>query len=186
MECPICLDEIPYETPHETVKTPCHHVFHRTCLHAWMLQSNTCPCCRSFLYANSPMIFTHWRSFLDGRHTIVPWHPDEGGEGVDLSVEALERIQRVCLVLVILDCLVLILMFVFGITHIPVEVVILLILAAYPRVVHYIYIKCIECFEQTGTLLELAFGFVTILACGLTISFALIGAVSFAVSILAK
>ena len=42
-ECAICL--LPNEE-NVTVKTPCRHVFHYSCLLEWMKIRNTCPFCR--------------------------------------------------------------------------------------------------------------------------------------------
>jgi len=42
--CPICLQQI---VGAEVVRqTPCHHVFHSTCIDSWGLKNMSCPVCR--------------------------------------------------------------------------------------------------------------------------------------------
>jgi hypothetical protein len=42
--CPMCLD---CDTqPDGVVKSPCGHIFHKKCLHEWLLQGDFCPVCR--------------------------------------------------------------------------------------------------------------------------------------------
>jgi len=40
--CAICLDE----TKKNAVQTTCQHVFCDSCISIWLLNHNTCPCCR--------------------------------------------------------------------------------------------------------------------------------------------
>ena len=41
--CSICLTTM---NGYDTRVTPCRHVFHETCLTAWIKESSTCPLCR--------------------------------------------------------------------------------------------------------------------------------------------
>ncbi|XP_050376476.1 uncharacterized protein LOC126793889 [Argentina anserina] len=43
-QCIICLDEIPIGG--EAPRMPCSHVFHDSCIVAWLEKSNLCPLCR--------------------------------------------------------------------------------------------------------------------------------------------
>ena len=42
--CPICMDEM--QVGDAVLKTPCGHVFHKTCVSQWLTQNNDCPVCR--------------------------------------------------------------------------------------------------------------------------------------------
>jgi len=44
LNCPICLAT--YEEGDETVKLPCAHRFHLSCIVPWLQKTNTCPVCR--------------------------------------------------------------------------------------------------------------------------------------------
>ncbi|CAJ1952320.1 unnamed protein product [Cylindrotheca closterium] len=47
--CIICRDEM---TIHTSVKLPgCGHIFHKSCLREWLVQQQTCPTCRSDIFA---------------------------------------------------------------------------------------------------------------------------------------
>ncbi|KAL3941669.1 MAG: hypothetical protein SGBAC_004010 [Bacillariaceae sp.] len=47
--CIICRDEM---TIHSAVKLPgCGHIFHKSCLREWLVQQQTCPTCRSDIFA---------------------------------------------------------------------------------------------------------------------------------------
>mmetsp|Transcript_24661 Transcript_24661/g.60565 ORF Transcript_24661/g.60565 Transcript_24661/m.60565 type:complete len:687 (-) Transcript_24661:60-2120(-) len=47
--CIICRDEM---TIHTAVKLPgCGHIFHKSCLREWLVQQQTCPTCRSDIFA---------------------------------------------------------------------------------------------------------------------------------------
>ena len=43
-ECPICLEK--FDKEKGCTKTPCGHVFHKTCLDGWKAKNPTCPMCR--------------------------------------------------------------------------------------------------------------------------------------------
>ncbi|XP_039060454.1 uncharacterized RING finger protein C57A7.09-like [Hibiscus syriacus] len=43
-DCPICLEELTVGS--EGVCMPCLHVFHDTCIVAWLNKKKHCPCCR--------------------------------------------------------------------------------------------------------------------------------------------
>lgn len=50
-ECIICMEE--FEANDAIVMTECKHVFHKTCCQEWLLQSCTCPVCRTDITAPS-------------------------------------------------------------------------------------------------------------------------------------
>lgn len=43
-ECSICLDTL--ETGEKFAQLECAHKFHKNCIHKWLVNSLTCPCCR--------------------------------------------------------------------------------------------------------------------------------------------
>ncbi|GKY93412.1 hypothetical protein MPSEU_000308800 [Mayamaea pseudoterrestris] len=49
--CPICLDDFSAGAQvSKSFNRQCHHIFHHACILNWLLQDETCPCCRqSFL-----------------------------------------------------------------------------------------------------------------------------------------
>ena len=46
-ECPICLDNILGSAT--MYKTPCDHMFHKSCIQDWKTKDITCPCCREVM-----------------------------------------------------------------------------------------------------------------------------------------
>lgn len=46
-ECPICLNII---TSKEKYITNCNHMFHKECITEWILNTYTCPICRTKVY----------------------------------------------------------------------------------------------------------------------------------------
>ena len=53
--CAICLEDFPkthsQETSHPSedysiIRLPCHHLYHKKCIHQWLKASCTCPSCR--------------------------------------------------------------------------------------------------------------------------------------------
>ena len=57
--CTICLESI---HKNNTVKTPCNHLIHNTCLTTWLLKHKSCPNCRYNFHANG---FINQSSELD-------------------------------------------------------------------------------------------------------------------------
>ena len=43
-DCCICLNH--YDVNSVIVRIPCNHIYHRECIHKWMLRRRTCPFCR--------------------------------------------------------------------------------------------------------------------------------------------
>ena len=46
-DCCICLNN--YDDNSVVVRIPCNHIYHRECIHLWMLRRPTCPFCRSVI-----------------------------------------------------------------------------------------------------------------------------------------
>lgn len=44
VECEFCLED--YKAGDEMTRLPCLHVFHRRCIHTWLVTSPACPNCR--------------------------------------------------------------------------------------------------------------------------------------------
>lgn len=51
--CSICTDE--YDVNVMVNILPCGHIFHGTCIVAWLIRRNTCPLCRRKLYRDPPI-----------------------------------------------------------------------------------------------------------------------------------
>merc|ERR1712071_86813 len=58
-ECCICMED--FTSGDYIVMTECKHVFHRSCCQEWLLQSSTCPVCRTDI----PTAFGEQRSNIN-------------------------------------------------------------------------------------------------------------------------
>lgn len=52
MECSICLRKINNKDG-SFFRTICNHRFHHKCIIKWLVNNNTCPCCRKNIYENN-------------------------------------------------------------------------------------------------------------------------------------
>ena len=50
--CNVCLEE--YHLQDKLIQLPCQHIFHTECANPWLLEHNTCPCCRFELPVEDP------------------------------------------------------------------------------------------------------------------------------------
>ena len=77
--CIICRDEM---TIHTSVKLPgCGHIFHKSCLREWLVQQQTCPTCRSDIFAMDSRQRRLVQDLMrDHEEQHQPQEADEGGE----------------------------------------------------------------------------------------------------------
>ncbi|GAA0187258.1 hypothetical protein LIER_34546 [Lithospermum erythrorhizon] len=55
--CSVCLEDYQSEVEEEegcnNKQVPCGHIFHENCIQVWLSHHNSCPLCRSIVYASS-------------------------------------------------------------------------------------------------------------------------------------
>jgi hypothetical protein len=70
--CSVCLSD--YQVNDVVVGSPkcCHHVFHKECLHQWLMIASACPCCRQEMLKDAPPRTTKDAHERLAAHASVP------------------------------------------------------------------------------------------------------------------